>query len=222
MKQKKHKLTGGATLHKTFLMFKTQLDFNFSGVTFKNQTYSDKVKVEKKMLMKIQKHNFKRKHKIEDDISTIRDLVLNFAPDEEVVLISKRFDSPNIINALLPEIRNIYIATWAITPAGIDALLKLVETGRVKEAWLILDKTHSYKWIFTSNAYDILKGKVKIKFCANHSKFIVIETETGVLNFVGSMNFSNNPRFENITIDKDINTFEFYRDFIKNVDGETL
>ena len=110
-------------------MFKTQLDFNFSGVTFKNQTYSDKVKVEKKMLMKIQKHNFKRKHKIEDDISTIRDLVLNFAPDEEVVLISKRFDSPNIINALLPEIRNIYIATWAITPAGIDALLKLVETG---------------------------------------------------------------------------------------------
>jgi len=36
------------------------------------------------------------------------------------------------------------------------------------------------------------------------------------------MNFSNNPRFENITIDKDINTFEFYRDFIKNVDGETL
>ena len=203
-------------------MFKTQLDFNFSGVTFKNQTYSDKVKVEKKMLMKIQKHTFKRKHKIEDDISTIRDLVLNFAPDEEVVLISKRFDSPNIINALLPEIRNIYIATWAITPAGIDALLKLVETGRVKEAWLILDKTHSYKWIFTSNAYDILKGKVKIKFCANHSKFIVIETETGVLNFVGSMNFSNNPRFENITIDKDINTFEFYRDFIKNVDGETL
>jgi hypothetical protein len=203
-------------------MFKTQLDFNFSGVTFKNQTYSDKVKVEKKMLMKIQKHNFKRKHKIEDDISTIRDLVLNFAPDEEVVLISKRFDSPNIVNALLPEIRNIYIATWAITPAGIDALLKLVETGRVKEAWLILDKTHSYKWIFTSNAYDILKGKVKIKFCANHSKFIVIETETGVLNFVGSMNFSNNPRFENITIDKDINTFEFYRDFIKNVDGETL
>jgi len=203
-------------------MFKTQLDFNFSGVTFKNQTYSDKVKVEKKMLMKIQKHNFKKHKKIEDDISTIRDLVLNFAPDEEVVLISKRFDSPNIINALLPEIRNIYIATWAITPAGIDALLKLVETGRVKEAWLILDKTHSYKWIFTSNAYDILKGKVKIKFCANHSKFIVIETETGVLNFVGSMNFSNNPRFENITIDKDINTFEFYRDFIKNVDGETL
>ena len=63
---------------------------------------------------------------------------------------------------------------------------------------------------------------MKIKFCANHSKFIVIETETGVLNFVGSMNFSNNPRFENITIDKDINTFEFYRDFIKNVDGETL
>ena len=143
-------------------MFKTQLDFNFSGVTFKNQTYSDKVKVEKKMLMKIQKHNFKKHKKIEDDISTIRDLVLNFAPDEEVVLISKRFDSPNIINALLPEIRNIYIATWAITPAGIDALLKLVETGRVKEAWLILDKTHSYKWIFTSNAYDILKGKVKI------------------------------------------------------------
>ena len=70
-----------------------------------------------------------------------------------------------------------------------------------------------------------MKAKIETtveKIKTSKSKFIVIETETGVLNFVGSMNFSNNPRFENITIDKDINTFEFYRDFIKNVDGETL
>ena len=47
-----------------------------------------------------------------------------------------------------------------------------------------------------------LKGKLRIKCAANHSKFIVFRTAAETVNFIGSMNFSNNPRFENIDINK--------------------
>lgn len=188
----------------------------------KDQIYSDQTKVENKIMTKVKKHNFKHSRKIENDIEQIHKIINDCKIDDEIMLISKSFSSPNIVNALIGEIVNLYIATWAITPAGIDSLLNIVNNGHAKEVFLLLDKTHSYKWIFTSNAYNILKGKVKIKFCANHSKFISIETKSGYINFVGSMNFSNNPRFENITINRNKDDYIFYRDFIKNVGGEIL
>lgn len=203
-------------------VFKNTIEFDFGGVTFKDQKLPDNVKVENKMVKKLNKHNWKRSTKISNDIETILELIRELDENESINLISKKFDSPNIILALLNRIKKIYIATWAITPAGINSLVELVNADIAEEAYLLLDKSHSYKWIFTSNAYNILKGKIKIRFCANHSKFICIEHETGYLNFVGSMNFSNNPRFENITIDKHQETFEFYRDFVKTVQAETL
>lgn len=204
------------------MTYKNQLNFDFSGVTMKDQIYSDQTKVENKIMTKVKKHNFKHSRKIENDIEQIHKIINDCKIDDEIMLISKSFSSPNIVNALIGEIVNLYIATWAITPAGIDSLLNIVNNGHAKEVFLLLDKTHSYKWIFTSNAYNILKGKVKIKFCANHSKFISIETKSGYINFVGSMNFSNNPRFENITINRNKDDYIFYRDFIKNVGGEIL
>lgn len=204
------------------MTFKNQLNFDFSGVSMKDRVYSDQTKVENKMLMKVQKHNFKNSRRIVNDINAIQRVVGECREDEQILLISKCFNSPNIVNAFIPEIVNLYVATWAITPAGIDSLLNIVNNGHAKEIYLLLDKTHSYKWLFTSNAYNILKGKVKIKFCANHSKFICIETKNGFLNFVGSMNFSNNPRFENITINRNKDDYIFYRDYVKNVGGEVL
>lgn len=204
------------------MTYKNQLNFDFSGVTMKDQIYSDQTKVENKIMTKVKKHNFKHSRKIENDIEQIHKIINDCKIDDEIMLISKSFSSPNIVNALIGEIVNLYIATWAITPAGIDSLLNIVNNGHAKEVFLLLDKTHSYKWIFTSNAYNILKGKVKIKFNANHSKFISIETKSGYINFVGSMNFSNNPRFENITINRNKDDYIFYRDFIKNVGGEIL
>jgi len=203
--------------------FRNQLNLDFSGVSIKNQNISQKEKTENKMLKKITKHNFKFKNKIENDCEVIKQLVSELQPDEILNLISKEFDSPNIVLSFVNQIERLFVATWAITPAGIDALVKIASNEIIKECWIILDKTHSYKWIFQSDAYKILRGKVKIKFLANHSKFICFQLSSGeMVNFVGSMNFSRNPRFENITIDKTQSNFEFYRDFIKNIGGEIV
>ena len=202
--------------------YKNTLDLDFGNITFQNKQLSKNVIVENKIVKKLNKHNWKRSNKITNDIEVIKSLIRELDQAESINLITKKFDSPNIILALLENIKNLYISTWAITPAGINSLVEIVKADYINECYLVLDKTHSYKWIFTSGAYNILKGKIKIKFCANHSKFICIEHETGFINFVGSMNFSNNPRFENITIDKSKENFEFYRDFVKTVTAETL
>ncbi len=86
-----------------------------------------------------------------------------------------------------------------------------------------LDRTHSYKWIFSSGAYKCLQGKIDIRITAIHSKIIAMRLSDGeVLNFIGSPNLSNNPRWENIIVTKDPADFEFYRDFLLSITAEQL
>lgn len=176
---------------------------------------------ENRLETKVRKQFFKYTRKIENDIKVIQDLVAQIGPDEEMMLMSCEFDSPSVILTYRDKIRRIYVATWAITPAGIAALQTLGETA--EEIYVLLDKTHSYKWIFTSNAYQLLRGKVKFKFTANHSKFVAIEMTGGeYLNISGSMNLSNNPRWENMRINRSKDEFEFFKHFIETVGGDIL
>lgn len=200
-----------------------EFSIDFGDITFQNKNYSVKQCVENKMVSKIKKHHFKHGRKITDDIEVIRKIVLGLEGDEQIDLISKAFDSPSLVLSFASEIKRLYIATWAITPAGISALEEIISNGVVEECYVMLDMTHSYKWIFQSEAYQILKGKVKFKFLATHSKYICYELVDGrVINFIGSMNFSNNPRYENIQINTDREDFEFYTGFIKNTGGQTI
>lgn len=197
-----------------------QRSFNFS---FQSQQLTKEQKVQRKIYKRIAKNNYKRRIKIEDNKELIAELVTNFADDETLQIISDSIDSPNIINAFIDRISEIYISTWSITPAGIACLENLSSNGCFKFALLTLDRTHSYKWMVSSGAYKCLQGKIEIRITAIHSKFIVLKLDDGsVLNFVGSMNLSNNPRWENLTITKDPADFEFYRDFLLSITAEKL
>lgn len=201
--------------------FQTKLNFDFSGVSMQDLNLTRKECVENKMIRKIEKHRFKRSRKTSDDIECIREIIECLNDAEQIDLLTKAFDSPNIVLSYVEQIERLYIATWAITPAGIAALEEISRNGIVKEVIVMLDRTHSYKWIFQSDAYKILKNKVRFKFTASHSKYICYQLADGrIFNFIGSMNFSNNPRYENISINKSDDDFRFYTDFIKNVPGE--
>ena len=197
--------------------------FDFGEISFKNKELSKEVVVENKMVKKIKKHNWKHGSKIANDIEIIKSLVEEIGPDEELNLISKCFDSPNIVLAYVDQIKELFVSTWAITPAGINSFIQIIQNGNATNLNLLMDKTHSYKWIFTSGAYKIMKGNIKIKFGTNHSKFLCMKLHDGsVLNFIGSINFSNSPRYENITINRDHEDYNFYTDFLKICEGETI
>lgn len=189
-------------------------------VDFGNLPLSENEKNKNKIFLKKRKYLFRRSLKIDEDCAKIKNLVEDIAEDEELLILSNSFDSPNIIIAYKDDIEELFIGTWAITPVGITAIS---EMSHLKTGVVLMDKTHSYKWIFASGAYEFLAGKVQFKFTANHSKFLAMKMMDGsYLNFIGSMNLSNNPRYENITINKRQEDFEFLSDFVQNVKGERM
>ena len=196
---------------------------NLFGFSFAQQKVDKKKKVESKIYAKLTKHRARYAQKIEDDITIIKQWVEQIGPDEQLQIVSNVIDCPNILEAYLPHITEAYIATWSITPAGVSAIEQLANSPILEDAILLIDKTHSYKWIFASGAYEIFKRKILIKCAANHAKFIVVKLDDGsCLNFVGSMNMSNNPRYENMAITKSVEDFEFYKSFILELDAEQL
>lgn len=196
---------------------------NLFGFSFAQQKVDKKKKVESKIYSKLTKHRARYAQKIEDDIALIKEWVEKIGPDEQLQIVSNVIDCPNILEAYLPHITEAYIATWSITPAGVSAIEQLANSPILENAILLIDKTHSYKWIFASGAYEIFKKKIKIKCAANHTKFIVVKLSDGTcLNFVGSMIMSNNPRYENMAITKSVEDFEFYKSFMVELNAETL
>ena len=197
-----------------------QASFNFS---FRDQQLTREQKAERKIYKRIAKNNYKRRMKIEGNKELVEQLVAGIGEGETLHIVSDSIDSPNIINAYVDRIAEIYVSTWSITPAGIACLENLAANGCFRYALLTLDRTHSYKWMFSSGAYKVLQGKVDIRITAIHSKFVVMKlTDGSVLNFVGSMNLSNNPRWENLMVSRDPEDFEFYRDFLRSITAEKL
>lgn len=197
-----------------------QATFNFS---FRDQQLTREQKIERKIYRRIAKNNYKRRVKIESNKQLVEELVTGLADGETLHLITDSLDSPNIINAYVDRIAEIYVSTWSITPAGIACLENLTANGCCKTALLVLDRTHSYKWMFSSGAYKVLQGKVEIRITAIHSKFILLKLADGtMLSFVGSMNLSNNPRWENLMVSRDPEDFAFYRDFLLSITAERL
>jgi len=180
-------------------------------------------RAERKMYKRIRKHRERNTVKIDSDIECLKKMISEIGTDEEIMVVSNSIDSPSVIYAYLPEIQECYIGTWAVTPAGIAALESLGKSDVCRRATMLMDTTHSYKWIFQSGAYEVLSDKVHIRFCANHSKFIVCRMTDGrCLNFIGSMNLSNNPRWENCLINRSEDDFLFFRKFCLNVEAREV
>ena len=185
----------------------------------------DKIQLKKKKALKVLNpqqiivnkilvKNVKWKPKENKDNKTIIELIKSVPEDCSLKMISNSFDSPNIISTVLNNynILECYISTWAITDIGISRLKMMSDLGI--KIIILLDQTHSYKWTFESGAYKVLEN-VQFVFTANHSKFMVFKIENeNPINFIGSFNMSNNPRYENIEINRNIQEFNFYKDFI--------
>ena len=162
----------------------------------------------------------KWKPKENKDKKTILALVDEIPEGCRMKIISNLFDSPNVISAINSEydIIEVFISSWAITPIGISRLKSLTDKGI--KITVLLDKTHSYKWLFSSGAYKVLRN-ASVIFSENHSKFILFNLGENIapINFIGSFNLSNNPRYENIEINRSFEEYEFYSNFVKAIES---
>ncbi len=164
-----------------------------------------------KLIKKLLIREHKTKRRVAQDVEVIKEILKNLKNGETVKILSNNFDSPSIIHSMdFNNLKKVYISTWAITESGILAIKKLSDSDIPVN--VLLDTTHSYKWIFSSGAYNLLNKLVDFKFTENHSKFQLFEFKDGrVISIVGSMNISNNPRWENLEISTSRRNFEFYK-----------
>lgn len=135
------------------------------GFSFQSIAVDKKKKVESKIYSKLTKYRKRHSQKIIDDIDLIKKWVESIGEDEMLQIVSNVIDCPNILEAYLPHITEAYVATWSITPAGMSAIESLANSPILEDAVLLIDKTHSYKWVFASGAYEILKKKDKDQVC---------------------------------------------------------
>ncbi len=166
-----------------------------------------------KLLQRLARNKVEYQYKTSIDVPIINDVLDSLEGNQEMKLISDKFDSPSIVFAIQKRygVARADFSTWAITDRGIDACKMLGEQGA--KVRVLMDQLHSQKWIFSSGAYEGLKN-VSIAFANSHCKFFLIETNCGKkITVSGSMNMSNNPRFENIDIGQDEATYNFYLDF---------
>ena len=169
-----------------------------------------KAKFEMNLLKKRPQYIFKSTN----DLKYINQIIAAIKENEQVHIMSSAFDSPSIIYALnlIEPIKEVICSTWAITDRGLQIFAEL---GKDIPVYLLLDKTYSYKWVFESGAIAYLEN-VRMKFTENHSKCILIKTDTKYYTFIGSMNLSNNPRLENIIINENKEIYGFYEKVIKS------
>lgn len=193
----------------------TQLELFTDKIAAKKKEFLSKhISKRAKFQMNVAKKRPKNIMKSTNDMVYINQLIQAITPDTQILLMSNAFDSPSIIWTIKQreKIKEVIVATWAITDRGLSMFNEL---GDDVEVYLLLDKTYSYKWVFESGAIAYLKN-VRLKFSENHSKVILIKTDENFYSFVGSMNLSNNPRIENIQINNNRETYEFYEQFIKS------
>jgi hypothetical protein len=202
------------------------MDSPFQKSLFGNSTEKAKKELKKsRFSLKIEKTRFKLAPKAVLDYLEIEKIVAELDFDSVTALFSNQFDSPNIINYFLQkgEIEEMFLGTWAITNSGISCLNEAIKKNPNLKVKVVMDKLHSAKWVFASGAIDILKGKVEFIFCENHAKFICLKTNDAYYSFVGSMNLSNNPRWENIFVEKsesENGLYSFCKEFTNQLDNE--
>lgn len=184
--------------------------------SFKKKNYSVKDN-QRKLEYKLLKKKAKTFRKVSNDIETITNWISELNDGEVLKVISNKIDSPSFINATIKQgnIKECFISTWAITDAGLLALKTLQDMGA--KITVLLDITHSYKWTFQSGAFKMLENATFV-FTENHSKFqTFLFNNNKSITYVGSFNLSNNPRYENVEISKDIEDYKFYSIFVNDV-----
>lgn len=183
---------------------------------FKKTNYSVKDN-QQKLQYKLIKKQAKTFRKVSNDVDIITKWIESINDDEVLKVVSNSINSPSIINAAMTigEIEEFYVSTWAITDAGILAIKQLQDKG--VNITVMLDITHSYKWTFQSGAFKLLSNCTFV-FTENHSKFQCFKfKDKKVLNVIGSFNLSNNPRYENMEVNKNVEDYKFYTNFVDDV-----
>lgn len=156
-------------------------------------------------------------------VATVNQHIPGVPKVNEVIFVwtTNQFNTTSFILWLIDhmkQIDNLTISTYSIGANCINALMKLVDSGNIKNVYLYIS---TYMQRVNAKCVDLLRSQaatrpnVSIGYGFNHSKILLAQTGSDFVVITGSGNFAENARNEQYTICNDERIYKFYYDCIR-------
>lgn len=141
------------------------------------------------------------------------------------IITEKQFNSYALILSVLQDtdINRLWLSFYSINTATAESIINLVETGRIKQANLIMSvffiaKKTPPKPIMALKSFSESNPNLRAAFVYNHSKVCAIETADGNhYVFEGSGNCTDNARIEQFVYENNRQTYDFHSGWMEQL-----
>lgn len=192
----------------------------FSGINFKSKSYDSNSRDDAKLRYEMSRYeNYESMQSTDWTLGEFLKIVESLDDQKSAILFSYNLNMPNILKHYAPKCAEIFIGTFAISAPALVGIQSAYDNGC--EIHVLVDYTF-YRSRNNVNAYKrYLQGKVDLRKCKNHSKYLAMKFKNGTfLNVYGSANLSKNPSFEMVHIGKSKEEFEFMKEVTLSMEEE--
>lgn len=140
-----------------------------------------------------------------------------FSQDNRITgLTNGAFSLISLIDAVLDITgdANVIISTWSAGFYDVTAVNELIESGKIKDFKIILDRSYKSRQSQYSSTVEELFGLDCIRTTNTHSKFVLIQNDNWNVCIRSSMNLNENKRCENFDVDNDIDIYNLFYNFV--------
>ena len=124
------------------------------------------------------------------------------------------------------KIKNLHVSTLRVGKKQLRMLDALHHEGKLENATFIVGTLMSEDGRKKYSYYDDLravceKNGWKVVAAQNHSKILLFDTDDGKFVIETSSNLNENPKFEQFSVEKSPELYEYYLEWFRNVDEKT-
>ena len=112
---------------------------------------------------------------------------------------------------------NVIISTWSAGFYDVTAVNQLIESGKIKDFKIILDRSYKSRQAQYSTTVEELFGLENIRTTNTHAKFVLIQNDEWNVCIRSSMNLNENKRCENFDVDNDIDVYNLFYNFVSEL-----
>lgn len=175
----------------------------------------------------LRKEDKKQKRLIEKKkirIKNLREVIGSLpGPGEDIFIIGggniDAIHSIHVALDFLPQIEEMYIATWSMTMDNIDDLFRMFDEKKIKKLSIVIATT--FRRIRRVECPALIKGMQargqRMVICKNHSKIILMKAPGHHLVVRGSANFTCNPRIEQIDYSNNRELYKFNQNWMESI-----
>lgn len=153
------------------------------------------------------------------DIETDK-IIQDLTPDNRIVgLTNGIFSLISLIHSVLKKTSkaDVTISTWSAGWYDIRVMDELINSELINDIRLIIDRSFKTRQAgYAVGVSEIFKPE-NIRTTNTHSKFVLISNDTWKICILSSMNLNENKRCENFDINTDIDVFNLFNDFAKDL-----